>query len=76
MESNGVGKNIGLCPLRVTDTRLCLDSISYYLGLELRRRCMQFCATGANASTAEVGTNSKLHTENKSTTFPYFINGH
>merc|ERR1719313_2780022 len=40
---------LGLCPLKVTDTRLCLDSISYYLGLELRRRCMQFCATGANA---------------------------
>merc|ERR1719454_2085159 len=40
---------LGMCPLRVTDTRLCLDSISYFLGLELRRRCMQFCATGANA---------------------------
>merc|ERR1719487_1273483 len=43
---------LGLCPLRVTDTRLCLDSIGYYLGLELRRRCMQFCATGATAQEA------------------------
>jgi phosphoribosylamine--glycine ligase/phosphoribosylaminoimidazole synthetase len=40
---------IGLTPFSVTDTRLCLEGIGHHLGLELRRRYMEFCATGETA---------------------------
>jgi hypothetical protein len=38
---------VGLTPLNVTDTRLCLESIGHHLSLELRRRYMEFSARGA-----------------------------